>query len=97
VDDAQRWVPKVRNAGAVFVGPYAAVSLGDYVIGTNHTLPTAGSARFGSPLGVHNFVKRTSVARVEREDLGELEQAARALARLEGLTAHARAVEVRLS
>jgi histidinol dehydrogenase len=96
VEDAQRWVAAVHSAGAVFVGPYSAVSLGDYVIGTNHTLPTAGSARFGSPLGVHTFLKRMSVAKLERDDLRELQAAARALARLEGLTAHAHAVEVRL-
>jgi histidinol dehydrogenase len=96
VEDAERWVPAVTNAGAVFVGAYAAVSLGDYVIGTNHTLPTAGSARFGSPLGVHTFLRRTSVAKLDRDDLRELQWAARELARLEGLTAHAYAVEVRL-
>ena len=66
------------------------------MIGTNHTLPTAGSARFGSPLGVHNFLKRTSVASLNRGDLQMLQEAARAMARLEGLTAHANAVEVRL-
>jgi histidinol dehydrogenase len=78
------------------VGPFSAVSLGDYVIGTNHTLPTAGAARFGSPLGVHTFLKRTSVARLDAEDLESLQQAARTLARMEGLSAHANAVEVRL-
>lgn len=96
VADAGRWVNQVENAGAVFVGPDAAVSLGDYVVGTNHTLPTAGSARFASPLGVHTFLKRTSVASLNRGDLELLQDAARALARLEGLTAHANAVEVRL-
>ena len=96
VEDAERWVPRVENAGAVFVGPYAAVSLGDYVVGTNHTLPTAGSARFASPLGVHTFQKRTSVASLNRGDLGALQEACRAMARMEGLTAHAHAVEVRL-
>jgi histidinol dehydrogenase len=96
VEDAEHWVGAVENAGAVFVGPFAAVSLGDYVIGSNHTLPTAGSARFGSPLGVHNFLKRTSVAKLDSADLEMLEEPARAIARLEGLTAHAYAVEVRL-
>jgi histidinol dehydrogenase len=94
--DAGRWLSQVQNAGAVFVGPDAAVSLGDYVVGTNHTLPTAGSARFSSPLGVHTFLKRTSVASLNRGDLEQLQEAARALAALEGLTAHAHAVEVRL-
>lgn len=96
LEDAGRWVGQVENAGGVFVGADAAVSLGDYVVGTNHTLPTAGAARFSSPLGVHTFLKRTSVASLNRGDLELLQEAARALAALEGLTAHAHAVEVRL-
>lgn len=95
-EDPGRLVSMVENAGAVFVGPVTAVSLGDYVIGTNHTLPTAGSARFSSPLGVHNFLKRTSVAALTRGDLQALQEASRTMARMEGLTAHANAVEVRL-
>jgi len=95
-EDPARWLPLVENAGAVFLGEYAAVTLGDYVIGPNHTLPTSGSARFSSPLGVYSFLKRTSVASVTRGDLQGLQAAARALARMEGLTAHANAVEVRL-
>jgi histidinol dehydrogenase len=87
---------RVENAGAAFVGPYAPVSLGDYVAGPNHTLPTAGAARFSSPLGVYNFLKRTSVASLNRGDLELLREACVALANLEGLTAHAHAVEVRL-
>jgi len=87
---------KVENAGAVFVGAYAPVSLGDYVAGPNHTLPTAGAARFSSPLGVYNFLKRTSVASLNRGDLEMLREACVTLANLEGLTAHAHAVEVRL-
>ena len=87
---------RVENAGAVFIGPYAPVSLGDYVAGPNHTLPTAGAARFSSPLGVYNFLKRTSVASLNRGDLEMLREACVALANLEGLTAHAHAVEVRL-
>lgn len=94
--DPEPLLALVENAGAVFVGPYAPVSLGDYVIGPNHTLPTAGSARFSSPLGVHTFLKRTSVARVDAAGLGALQEAARTLARMEGLTAHAHAIEVRL-
>ena len=95
-EDPARWLPLVENAGAVFLGDYAAVTLGDYVIGPNHTLPTSGSARFSSPLGVYSFLKRTSVASVTRGDLHGLQEAARTLARMEGLTAHANAVEVRL-
>ncbi len=86
---------KVENAGAVFLGPFAPVALGDYVAGPNHTLPTAGAARFSSPLGVYTFLKRTSVASLNRGDLDLLREACVALARLEGLTAHAHAVEVR--
>jgi histidinol dehydrogenase len=94
--DASRRATQVENAGAVFVGPYATVPLGDYVAGPNHTLPTAGAARFGSPLGVHTFMKRTSVLSLNRGDLEMLRDACVRLAELEGLTAHAHAVEVRL-
>jgi histidinol dehydrogenase len=94
--DAERLLAQVENAGAVFLGPETPVSLGDYVIGPNHTLPTGGSARFSSPLGVYSFLKRTSVAEVGTADLAQLQLAARRLAELEGLTAHARAIEIRL-
>ncbi|HYW25365.1 MAG TPA: histidinol dehydrogenase [Terriglobales bacterium] len=93
--DPEPLVARVENAGAVFVGPYAPVSLGDYMIGPNHTLPTSGSARFSSPLGVYTFLKRTSVARVGAGGLRGLGEAAATLARMEGLTAHAHAIEVR--
>lgn len=95
-EDTGRLMAQVENAGAVFIGPHAPVSLGDYVIGPNHTLPTSGAARFSSPLGVYTFLKRTSVASLTEGDLGQLQEAARALARMEGLTAHAHAIEVRL-
>ena len=94
--DASRRATQVENAGAVFVGPYATVPLGDYVAGPNHTLPTAGAARFGSPLGVHTFLKRTSVLSLNRGDLEMLRDACVRLAAMEGLSAHAHAVEVRL-
>jgi histidinol dehydrogenase len=96
LEDSERWVTQVENAGAIFAGPYSAVSLGDYVIGTNHILPTSGAARFGSPLGVYTFLKRSTVASVNQGDLQALQEACRALARMEGLTAHANAVEVRM-
>jgi histidinol dehydrogenase len=70
--------------------------LGDYVAGPNHTLPTSGAARFGSPLGVYTFLKRTSVLSLNRGDVETLHDATVRLAALEGLTAHAHAVEVRL-
>lgn len=94
---AEQLVSQVENAGAVFVGPHAPVSLGDYIIGPNHTLPTAQAARFSSPLGVYTFLKRTSVARLTAEDFGALAGAAGTLARMEGLTAHAYALEARLA
>ncbi len=95
-DDAARLATQVENAGAVFVGAYATVPLGDYVAGPNHTLPTSGAARFASPLGVHTFLKRMSVLSLNRGDLEMLRDACVRLAELEGLGAHAHAVEVRL-
>src|SRR5438309_4547892 len=95
-EDAGRLATQVENAGAIFVGPYATVPLGDYAAGPNHTLPTSGAARFASPLGVHTFLKRSSVLSLNRGDLEMLRDATVRLAALEGLTAHAHAVEVRL-
>jgi histidinol dehydrogenase len=95
-DDAQALAEKVESAGAVFVGPYATVPLGDYTAGPNHTLPTSGAARFSSPLGVHTFLKRSSVLSLDRSDLEMLRDASVRLAELEGLGAHAHAIEVRL-
>ena len=95
-DDAAKVATQVENAGAVFVGAYSTVPLGDYVAGPNHTLPTSGAARFASPLGVHTFMKRTSVLSLERGDLEMLREACVRLAAMEGLGAHAHAVEVRL-
>jgi len=94
--DSAPLAAQVENAGAVFIGPYTTVALGDYVAGPNHTLPTAGAARFSSPLGVYTFLKRTSVASLTRGDLEMLREATVTLANMEGLTAHAHAVEVRL-
>jgi len=95
-EDAARLATRVENAGAIFVGPYATVPLGDYAAGPNHTLPTSGAARFGSPLGVHTFLKRASVLSLDRGDLEMLRDACVRLAALEGLSAHAHAIEVRL-
>ena len=95
-DDAARLAAQVENAGAVFVGPYSTVPLGDYGAGPNHTLPTSGAARFSSPLGVHTFLKRMSVLSLNRGDLETLREPVVRLAMLEGLGAHAHAVEVRL-
>lgn len=94
--DAARLATQVENAGAVFVGPYSTVPLGDYAAGPSHTLPTSGAARFGSPLGVHSFLKRSSVLSLNRGDLEMLRETVVRLAEMEGLGAHAHAVEVRL-
>ena len=94
--DAERLAAQVHNAGAVFVGAYATVPLGDYAAGPNHTLPTSGAARFSSPLGVHTFLKRMSVLSLNRDDLETLREASVRLAEMEGLSAHAHAIEVRL-
>jgi histidinol dehydrogenase len=95
-DDAAARAKQVENAGAVFVGAYATVPLGDYTAGPNHTLPTSGAARFASPLGVRTFMKQMSVLTLGRPDVEKLREATVRLARLEGLDAHAHAVEVRL-
>jgi histidinol dehydrogenase len=95
-EDAGRLATQVENAGAIFVGAFATVPLGDYAAGPNHTLPTSGAARFGSPLGVHTFLKRSSVLSLNRGDLEMLRDACVRLAELEGLSAHAHAIEVRL-
>ncbi|MCA1851628.1 MAG: histidinol dehydrogenase [Beggiatoa sp.] len=97
VADPEAWLPKVRHAGAIFLGCHAAGVLGDYCAGPNHVLPTAGTARFSSPLGVYDFQKRSSVIRCSVETARELGGIASLLARAEGLTAHARAAECRLA
>ena len=85
----------IRHAGAAFLGPLTPEAAGDYVAGPSHVLPTGGAVRFGSPLGVHDFVARTSVIRYSAEALRRDERAICVLARLEGLEAHARAVTIR--
>ncbi len=97
VRNPSRWLPKLRRAGAIFVGPYAPEAFGDYLAGPNHVLPTGGTARFASPLGVYDFVKRTSLIEASPRALRRLGPAVARLARLEGLDAHARAVEQRLA
>src|SRR5260370_38788053 len=93
---AGRLVAQVHKAGAVFVGAYATVPLGDYAAGPNHTLPTPGAARFSSPLGVHTFLKRMSVLSLNRGDLETLREASVRLAEMEGLGAPAPAIAGRL-
>ena len=96
VDEPQRWVDKIRHAGAVFMGRYASEALGDYCAGPNHVLPTARSARFSSPLGVYDFQKRTSLIQVSADGARKLGAIAAELAIGEGLPAHARAAQLRL-
>ena len=93
----ERWLPAIRHAGAIFLGEHAPEPFGDYLAGPNHVLPTGGSARFSSPLGVYDFIKRSSVIGAGPRTLARLGPAVAKLARLEGLDAHARAVERRLS
>ena len=95
--DAERLAAKVRNAGAIFLGQHTPEAIGDYVAGSNHVLPTARSARFSSGLGVLDFMKRTSILRLDAEALGKLAPAAIALGEAEGLDAHARSVAMRLN
>jgi len=89
-------VKGVQNAGAVFLGHYSPVAVGDYLAGPNHVLPTGGTARFFSPLGVDDFLKRTSMIRLEAPKLRELGADVVRLAELEGFTGHAKSVELRL-
>ena len=86
---------QIRNAGAMFLGPYSAPPLGDYLAGPNHVLPTGGSARFFSPLGTYDFLKRTTMIHAEKRALRSLAPKLTQLARLEGLDNHARSVEAR--
>jgi histidinol dehydrogenase len=87
---------RIRNAGAIFLGAYTPEVIGDYVAGSNHVLPTARSARFASGLGVLDFMKRTSMLRLDADALRQLAPAAMSLARAEGLEAHRRSVDIRL-
>ena len=94
--DARKWSELIRHAGAIFMGNYTSESLGDYCAGPNHVLPTARTARFSSPLGVYDFIKRSSMIEVSEAGAQTLGAVASTLAHGEGLTAHARAAEMRL-
>ncbi len=95
VADPSKLIDQISNAGAIFVGKYTSESLGDYCAGPNHVLPTSGTARFSSPLGVYDFQKRSSVIEVSRSGARELGLIAATLAREEGLEAHAASAERR--
>ncbi|HEY5637345.1 MAG TPA: histidinol dehydrogenase [Burkholderiales bacterium] len=96
VEDPRAWLPKLRNAGAIFLGRWTSEALGDYCAGPNHVLPTAGTARFSSPLGVYDFQKRTSVIEAGADAADRLGRIASRLAEGEGLPAHARAAQFRM-
>lgn len=96
-EDADSYVDRIRNAGAIFIGAHTPEAIGDYVAGSNHVLPTARSARFSSGLGVLDFMKRTSLLKCGPEQLRALGPSAIALGKAEGLDAHARSVAIRLN
>ena len=97
VADPDALAAKVRNAGAIFLGRYAPEALGDYLAGPNHVLPTDGSARFSSGLGVIDFMKRSSLIGADAASLANVGAAAILLAEAEGLDAHARSISLRLN
>jgi histidinol dehydrogenase len=97
VKDADSYVDKITNAGCIFIGEDSTVPMGDYVAGPNHTLPTGGTARFGSPLNIVDFIKFIDVVKMNKASIRKLGKSATTLARAEGLEGHARAIEKRYS
>ncbi|MBN2057957.1 MAG: histidinol dehydrogenase [Candidatus Saganbacteria bacterium] len=97
IGSPQRFLEQIRHAGAVFLGPYSPVPVGDYLAGPNHVLPTGGTARFASPLSVYDFVKSQSIVGYTKPALKNVWQDIKLLAEIEGLDAHARAIDVRFS
>jgi histidinol dehydrogenase len=97
VADPETWLPQIRHAGAIFMGRHTSEALGDYCAGPNHVLPTSGTARFSSPLGVYDFQKRSSIIYCSQEGASVLGQTASVLARGESLSAHARSAEYRIT
>ncbi len=96
VENPQELLPLIKHAGAIFMGKYTSEAIGDYVAGPSHVLPTSGTARFSSPLGVYDFQKRTSIIQCSPESASTLGKVASVLARSESLTAHARSAEARI-
>ncbi|KXU39168.1 histidinol dehydrogenase [Ventosimonas gracilis] len=96
LENPEQWLPHIRHAGAIFLGRYTAEALGDYIAGPNHVLPTSGTARFSSPLGVYDFQKRSSIIQCSPTAASQLGKLASLLARGESLTAHARSAEYRI-
>jgi histidinol dehydrogenase len=97
VQDPEKLSLKLRSVGAIFLGAWSSEAIGDYCAGPNHVLPTAGTARFSSPLGVYDFQKRTSLIAVSKDGARALGKIAKTLADGEGLPAHARAAEMRFA
>jgi histidinol dehydrogenase len=97
VKNPQSWVKDIHHTGAIFLGHLSTEPFGDYLAGPNHTLPTGGTARFSSPLGVYDFLKRTNVIEASPRALAALGPKIVSLATMEGLEAHARAVQYRLN
>lgn len=95
ITDPDAWLPRIRNAGAIFIGPYSPEPLGDYMAGSNHVLPTSGTARFFSPLNTQDFMKKISLVRYTRQDLADCHSAIELFAEAEQLKAHAESVRVR--
>ena len=95
VRDPWAWVGKIKNAGAVFVGEFSHEVLGDYVAGPSHVMPTSGTARFNSGVGVHKFLKTIPLIALDDAESVALSESAAVIARAEGLTAHAEAAEIR--
>ena len=96
VQDPESYLDDIRHAGAIFMGAYTSEALGDYCAGPNHVLPTSGTARFSSPLGVYDFQKRSSIIYCSHKGASELGKVASVLARGESLEAHARSAEYRI-
>lgn len=96
VEDPEKLLQLIKHAGAIFMGRYTAEALGDYCAGPNHVLPTSGTARFSSPLGVYDFQKRSSVLYFSEQGASDIGKIASVMARGEGLTAHARSAEFRI-
>jgi histidinol dehydrogenase len=94
--DSEAIAARLRNAGAIFIGPYSPEPVGDYFAGTNHVLPTGGTARFSSALGVYDFLKRTSIIRYTQAELHRTANSIDRLARAEGFDAHARSTTIRI-
>ena len=95
-ENPEQWLPYIRHAGAIFLGPYSSEPVGDYLAGPNHIIPTNGTARYGSPLSVESFIKRSSIIRYSEKALKREASAIMSLARFEGLEGHARAIEQRV-